>query len=156
MGPGASRTAYDYFLAMFPMDQLVLMVCSTSIKLLERGAQPTMAGEVLKFIEATLLATRYEFCSRADLWSTKARNKYMYAPAFGQHTGLSRPPYDTLWSCLTFSEQAAGEGTSEKRRWELIDKFVASIHRHRAARVTPSDLMCVDESMRKWYGQGGH
>lgn len=104
MGPGASRAVCDYFMAMFPMDQLVRMVRLTSIKLLSRGAQPTTAGEVLKFIGVTLLATRYELCSRADLWSTKARNKQMHAPAFGQHTGLSRPRYDALWSCVTFSE----------------------------------------------------
>lgn len=33
---------------------------------------------------------------------------------------------------------------------------MASINLHRAARVTRSDLICVDESMCKWYGQGGH
>eukprot|EP00170_Pyropia_yezoensis_P004871 contig_19818_g4885 len=149
MGPGASRTAYDYFMVMFPMDKLLRMVRVTSIKLLPRGAQPTTAGEVLEFIGVTLLATRYEFCSCADLWSTKARNKYMRAPGFGQHTGLSRPRYDALWSCVIFSEQAAGEATSEKRRWELIDDFVASINLHQAARVTPGDLSSVDESMSK-------
>lgn len=156
MGSGASWTAYGYFMAKFPMEQLVRMVRMTSIKLRARGAQSTTARKVLKFIGVTLLATRYEFCSRADLWSTKARNKYMRAPAFGQHTGLSRPRYDALSSCVTFSEQAAGEATSEKRRWELIDDFVASINLHRAARVTPMDFISVDESMCKWYGRGGH
>lgn len=97
---------------MFSMEQLVRMVRLASIKLRERGAQPTTAGEVLKFIGVTLLVTRYEFYPRADPWLTKARNKHMHARAFGQHTGLSRPRYDALWSCVTFNQQAAGEATS--------------------------------------------
>lgn len=96
---------------------------------------------MLNLIGVTLLATRYEFFSRADLWSTKARNKYMHAPVFGQHTGLSRPRYDALWSCVTLRERAAGEATSEMKRWELIDDFMASINLHRADRVTPRDLV---------------
>ena len=30
------------------------------------------------------------------------------------------------------------------------------INQHRAAHVTPGDTQCVDESISKWYGQGGH
>jgi len=36
-----------------------------------------------------------------------------------------------------------------------VDDFVTSFNAHRAAHVRPSDLLCVDESMSKWYGQGG-
>lgn len=67
MVPGASRTAYDYFMVMFPKDQLVLMVRIASIKLLARGALHTTAAEVLEFIGVAVPATRYELCSLADL-----------------------------------------------------------------------------------------
>jgi len=143
-------------MAMFPVDQLVRMVRLTSAKLRTRGMQQTTAGEVLKFIGVTLLATRYEFGARADLWATKARNKYMQAPAFGERTGMPRSRFDALWSSVTFSEQAGDADDSEGSRWQLINEFVSSINSHRAARVSPSDLICVDESMCKWYGQGGH
>lgn len=98
LGPGTSWTAYDYFMAAFPIDYLLHVVCLTSTKLRARGAQLLTAGEVLKLIGGALPATRYEVRSRADLWWTQGHNKYMHAPAYGQLTGLSYPRYDALWS----------------------------------------------------------
>lgn len=58
---------------------------------------------------------------------------------------------------MTYSALTGNIGdTSEKARWELVDDFVVSINAHRVGRVMPSELLCVDESMSKWYGQGGH
>jgi len=57
---------------------------------------------------------------------------------------------------MTFSFQAEGGGDTERSRWQLVDDFVTNIKEHRAARVSPSELICVDESMCKWYGQGGY
>jgi Transposase IS4 len=37
-----------------------------------------------------------------------------------------------------------------------VSDFVESVNSHRAAYFSPSDLVCVDESMSRWYGQGGH
>jgi len=44
---------------------------------------------------------------------------------------------------------------SEQSRWDLITEFVDSINAHRDAHVSPSEYICVDEPMCKWYGQGG-
>jgi len=110
IGPGRSRKPYGYFMAMFPLKQMVLMVRLTSTKLEARGMRPTTGGELLKFIGVTVLATRYEFCARADLWATKARNKYLVTPAFGERTGLPRARFDALWSCLTFSAKSEAGG----------------------------------------------
>jgi len=157
LGPGQTRRPYDYFWAMVPMDQLTRMVHLTSSKLEARGMQPTDGGEVLKWVGVTLLATRYEFGARADLWATPARSKYTLAPAFGERTGMSRRRFDALWSCMTFSHQTGGaDDASKKRRWQLINDFIVSINDHRASRVSPSDLICVDEFMCKWYRQGSH
>jgi len=60
---------------MFPMDQLVRMVQLTTTKLTARGMAPTSAGDVLKCLGVCVLATRYVFGSRADLWATTARSK---------------------------------------------------------------------------------
>ena len=111
---------------------------------------PTSAGEVLKFLCVCVLATRYEFGSRADLWATTARRKYMLAPAFGERTGMSRRRFDALWSCLTFSLQVDDANDSEASRWQLVTDCVTSINAHRASRVTPRDLLCVEESTCKW------
>jgi len=93
---GQTRTPYDYFLAMFPMDQLTRMLRQTSFSLEGRGTQPTTRGELLKFMGVTILAIRYDFSSRAELWSTKPRNPYLIEPAFGERTGLSRCRFDAL------------------------------------------------------------
>jgi len=156
IGPGRTRTPYDYFMAMFPHKQLALMVRLTSFKLEARGMRPTTGGELLKFVGVTVLATRYEFCARAYLWATKARNKYLIAPAFRERTGLPRARFDALWSCVTCSVQAEGGDDTEKSRWQLVDDFVTNINEHRSARVSPSERVSVDESMCKWYGQGGN
>jgi len=58
-GPGRSRKPYDDFMAMFPMTQLALMVRLTFEKLEARGMRPSIAGELLKLIGVTVLATWY-------------------------------------------------------------------------------------------------
>jgi len=91
----------------------------------------------------------------SELWSTTARNKYIPAPGFGHLTGMSRGRFESLWSCTIYSEECTDPAVSSKRRrWSLVDDFVTSFNAHRAAHVRPSDLLCVDESMSKWYGQG--
>lgn len=119
MGDGRTRSAYDYFLAMFPKPQLTRMARLTSSKLEAQGSRPTTRGELLKFFGVIILATRYEFSARADLWATKARNSCLVAPGFGERTGLPRTRVDALWSCVTFSEQkSSGDVNSEQHRWE--------------------------------------
>jgi len=46
MGPGRTRHALDYFLAIFPLDQLSRMVRLTSVKLSALRLRATTAGEV--------------------------------------------------------------------------------------------------------------
>jgi hypothetical protein len=43
----------------------------------------------------------------------------------------------------------------ERYRWWLIDEFVSNFNEHRAKNFVPSKLICVDESISHWYGQGG-
>lgn len=45
--------------------------------------------------------------------------------------------------------------TSKCNRWALVDDVMTAINDHRAMFVTPSDMLCVDESMSRWYGLGG-
>ena len=45
--------------------------------------------------------------------------------------------------------------TSERYRWLLVDGFVDRFNTHRARYFIPSELICVDESISRWYGQGG-
>jgi len=126
----------------------VRMVRLTSPVLEGRGLRRTTRGEVLKLFGAIVLATPYEFGSRAELWSTQLRTSYLVAPAFGERTGLSRCCLGAPWSCVAFSEQrSGGADVSEQGRWELITDFVDSINAHRDSHVSLSEYLCVDESM---------
>ena len=45
--------------------------------------------------------------------------------------------------------------SDETFRWQLVDDFVSAINQHRKANFEPSGMICVDESMVRWYGLGG-
>jgi hypothetical protein len=38
----------------------------------------------------------------------------------------------------------------------LVDGFVSNLSSHRANNFVPSEVICVDESMSRWYVQGGN
>jgi Transposase IS4 len=72
--------------------------------------------------------------------------------------GLRR--FEELLRCIRFSDQPEEDerppGMSlQVYRWRLVDDFVESFNAHRQETFRPSDLICVDESMSRWYGQGG-
>jgi hypothetical protein len=153
----------DYFLLMFPPEQLTLMhrLMNQKIRRISEEQRVTYKemtkGELLKFIGILILATRFEFGRRSTLWSTVAIYKYIPAPQFGK-TGMSRHRFDLLFRCLTFSDQPEHrpEGMSAERyRWRLVDDFVVNFNLHRAATFVPSSYICVDESISRWYGLGG-
>jgi len=119
VGFGRSRTPLDYFLAVSSKDQLA-RVRLTSAKLVQAGVLPTSPGELVKTFGALLLSTRFEFGSRADLWSTTAPTKHLPAPAFGSGTGVPRRRFDLFGWLLTFSQAPDGppaaSGGSEQLR----------------------------------------
>ena len=39
-------------------------------------------------------------------------------------------------------------------RWKLVDGFVKHFNDYRAQSCIPSEMLCVDEFIRRWYGQG--
>jgi hypothetical protein len=45
---------------------------------------------------------------------------------------------------------------SKPCRGRLIDDFVRWFNKRRLQTSSPSDFVCLDESMSKWYGAGGH
>jgi Transposase IS4 len=141
-GDRGLRSPLDYFLLMMPPSQLLEMTRLTNIQLQKSGSQKvaTTQGELLRFIGVLLLSTRSEFGSRASLWSTIG-SKYIPAASFGK-TGMARSRFDTLWSCLTFSEQPVTrpqEMKSESYRWMIVDDFVHRFNEHRRLYFSPSD-----------------
>ena len=40
-------------------------------------------------------------------------------------------------------------------RWKLVDDFVKRFNDYHAENFIPSEMICVDESISRWYGQVG-
>jgi hypothetical protein len=151
-------TPFDCFMAMFPKKQLEEMVNATSLELEIYNKGPTSTGEMLKFFGVLILATRFEFGTRASLWNTTSSSKYIPAPCFGK-TGMSKNRFDDLWKCLVWSKQPKErpeDMSHEAWRWMLVEGFVKNFNNHRKKFVIPSWMICVDESICRWYGLGGH
>ena len=71
---------------------------------------------------------------------------------------MPRNRFDELRSCICFSkdiEKDEKEANDAQRRWASVQDFAGAINHHRSARVVPSDLICVDESMPRRHGLGG-
>ena len=152
----------EWFLLSFPPAQLAEMVRLTNKELAKIRVRNSTTdwvtqGELVKFLGMLMLMTRFEFNDRASLWKTTSLSKYVPAPAFGR-TGMSRNRFDTLWRCLRWSEQASvrPDGVSHaEHRWQLVDGFVERFNEYRKRMYSPTHMICVDESMIRWYGIGG-
>jgi len=104
-----------------------------------------------------LLMMRFEFGDRASLWSPTPRTKYVPAPNFGL-MGMTRNCFDKLWRHIRFSCQPAEkppDKSSADYWWMLVDDFVQNFNDHREDNYYPSDQICADESISRWYGLGG-
>jgi Transposase IS4 len=147
----------DIFYLMFPPQELALMLFSTNEQLTRNRGVPTTVGELLKFLGIVILSTKYEFTTRASLWSKTAATKYELPPNFGR-LGMNRKRFDEIWKNIRFAYQPTEKHpdmSSERQRWLLVDGFVKNFNDHRKETFIPSDLICVDESISRWYGQGG-
>jgi len=152
-----SMSRLDFFLLMFPDNQLSAMITLTNAKLGAKGEQDLTRGELFKFFGILILATRFEF-GRRELWSTIPLTRYQPACAFG-NTGMSRNRFDVLFTTVVWSnqpEERPGCMTSEYYRWKLVSDFVDCFNYHRKSQYVPLDHICVDESISCWYGLGGH
>ena len=127
-----SYSHLEYFLMLFPPEQLQLILQLTNNELAMARKNYTTAGEIVKFFGVMLLVTRFEFGSRASLWSNVTTNKYIPAPSFGL-TGMPRKRFDDLWMCIRFSDQPRNhpsDMTSEQDHWRLVDDFIKNFNEH--------------------------
>jgi hypothetical protein len=90
-------------------------------------------------------------------WPSTRTSKYIPPPAFGK-TGVSKRMFDDLHSSVRYSDQPERPAAMslERYRWCLIDDLVRRFNEHRLQTFSPSDIVCVYESMSKGYGAGGH
>ena len=154
----AEWTRFDTFMQMFPRLHLMTIVRETNFELNKKQEKMTTSEEIIKLFGILILITRFEFGSRASLWSAVQQFKYIPTASLGR-TGMSRNRFDILFSCLRFSkhpEVRPHDMSSEAWRWTLVDDFVKAFNDHCERHFVPSELICVDESISRWYGQGGH
>jgi len=150
----SGMTPYDFFMWMFPQKHLTRMVEWTNQNLEKRSARPVTGGEVLRFFGMLILMTRFEFSNRRSLWSKKSDFKYVPAPRFGKM--MSRNRFEEIYGCIQFGPCLNDSDVSSSQlRWSRVTPFVNAINAHRRQNVTPSESICVDESMSRWYGLGG-
>ena len=116
-------------------------------------------GEMLKWMGVTLLITRFEFGNCASLWSDESGSRYVPAPNIGTRTGMSRERYNQIQQHMAWSFHPVHQpqGMSlENHRWMHVDDFVKHFNDHRKKYFMPCFVICVDESISRWYGLGGH
>ena len=145
-------TPYDYFMAVFPREQLKAMVDLTNANLRVHNCKPTTVGEVLKWLGINVLITRFEFGDRASLWETKPRSKYIPAVALGEKTGMSRDRFNELLRFMQWSFQPGerpDEMSSEEYRWSLVQDFIDRFNEHRKKFMTPGQRIVADESISR-------
>lgn len=148
----------DIFLMMFPPKELEIVEQLTTKRLEEDNLIKTTKGEIVRFFGTLILITRYEFTTRASLWSNHPPSKYETAPMFGKKTRFTRKRFNELMSHIRFSNQPNEKPdslSSEQYRWLLVDGFIKEFNDYRRSHFRPSDVICVDESISRWYGQGG-
>jgi hypothetical protein len=71
---------------------------------------------------------------------------------------MTRNRFDEIWKCMRFSHQDPERPLytpHEVYRWNLVNNFVTMFNDHRQQQFYPSDCICVDESISRWYGMGG-
>ncbi len=147
----------EVFLQMFPPYQLSLMVRLTNEQLKRNNREPTTGGEIIKFFGMLVLITKFEFSRRASLWSKTSIHEFEPPPNLGK-TGMSRDRFDHLMQSIRFSQQPndrPSDLTHERWSWMLVDDFVNNFNTWRQSNFIPGELLCIDESMSRWYGLGG-
>lgn len=111
----------------------------------------TTEGEILQWMGPIVLGTRFEFKSRRELWSTISKHKFLHAPAFGR-TGMSRDRFDNLWRYMRWSYQPDTRPPGMSREvysWRLVDDHVFRYNKETKDYSSPSERICVDESMSR-------
>ena len=126
-------------------------------RLKKEKLKETTTGEILIFFGIIILMSKFEFYKRRDLWTNTSQFRYVSAPALGK-TGIDRKRFDLLWQWMVWSDQPEIRPETMKHsqyRWKLIDGFVKRFNNYRAHHFFLQTLICVDESISRWHGQGG-
>ena len=93
--------------------------------------------------------TRVGFAERRSLWSPKKPSKRQKNVNLSDDMSPHR--FEELLANIAFSSEQNSSGDD---RWSEIEPFVKAINEHRRSMVTPSESICIDQSISRWYGVG--
>jgi len=71
---------------------------------------------------------------------------------------MARLRFELLFRLMEWSNQPherPANMSSEQHRWCMVQDFVDRVNEHRSTHVQPGEVICIDESMTRWYGLGG-
>lgn len=139
------------------MEHLCIIVPLTTEKFKERVESPTTVGEILKCFAVLILKTRFELGhTRRNLWKGGSSRKYIPAPNFC--TAMQRRRFVMIFSNVAFRAQPirSRNTSSAQHIWMLVTAFLDAINKHLEMRVTTSKIICIEDSMVRWYGVRGH
>lgn len=136
--------------------QLKLLIEYTNEGLQRNNKVKKAKGEILTILRVLILITCFEFGQRATDWFHIPPRKYILAPALG-NTGMGRQRFDVLWRhvAIACSPPLPHQRCQVRSLGEPWLKTTCKLLPTPQKLFTPSDLLCVDESMSRWYGQGG-
>ena len=90
---------------------------------------------------------------------TTSVSRFVDTPNFVARTGMQLGRFDAIWYCIQFSECPEEWHTGIKsmaHRWVLVDDFIEAFNDYREISYSPLYQICVDKSISRWYGLGGH
>ena len=67
--------------------------------------------------------------------------------------------FDMMWrnvQCIHQLDRQDEVTSHEAHQWKLIEEFVTYFNYYNTNLFSPLDLICADDSIFRWYGQGGN
>jgi hypothetical protein len=149
-------TRLQAFLMSMPPAQLDKELELMDANLKRLGKPGTSKRELLRFYGVIILISRLRPHDCRELWNGKSHSKYIIGQDLSR-TGITRHWFDDMLTCWEVGECPKERPTDMEYStwaWMKIDCYVTNFNEHRAT-YTPSDRVCVDESISKWNGLGG-
>ena len=146
-----------YFNAAFPLPYLDKITDLTNVELEIADLRPVTSEEILKFFGILLLIPRLPSVPRKSMWTSTPITKYSVAPNLGS-TGMTRDRFEEIYANIRFSRQPVYKPhtmSTEEYQWMLVNDFVSALNEWKATKFNPGTVICIDESIIRWYGLGG-
>ena len=153
---GADLLKINAFLLMFPPNQIELILKLTNHNLSESGKKLLTKITMFQKNGIVVLLTCCDVRNWRCIWGETGKCTYLPSPKFNS-TGIKSWRFEEIWQYLRWIKQPKERPdgmTHSTWQWMLVDDFVKNFNKYWASHYIPSDLICVDESMSKWYSLG--